>query len=275
VNIATPLYSYRDRLPWPVWALYRAMRTVAVGSAFAGFWVGGVLLSAIVLPIVAVVAKDPLRACQRLLRASFRLFHGYMRFLRLFDAKPIALTGLATPSVIVANHTTLVDVTAILSQVPDVCCVSKHAYTGSWFIGRLLRLCGFLGAGSTMTEQAAMLAEARERLAQGFHVLVFPEGTRSPERSLLPFRRGAFEIACQANVPVVPLVLRCDPSALRSGQRFWQQPDVCADLEIDVDPPILPADFQNKSRAMRQNVEAYYRSRLGLRGHEDRDDSIA
>ena len=47
----TPLYAYRERLPWPVWAVYRAMRTVAVGSAFAGFWVGGVLLSAVVLPI--------------------------------------------------------------------------------------------------------------------------------------------------------------------------------------------------------------------------------
>ena len=41
----TPLHVYRDRLPYPVWMLYRTIRTVAVASAFAGFWSGGVLLS--------------------------------------------------------------------------------------------------------------------------------------------------------------------------------------------------------------------------------------
>lgn len=252
----TPLHVYRDRLPYPVWMLYRTIRTVAVASAFAGFWSGGVLLSLVVFPVLALFAKDPVRACQRLLRASFRLFHGYMRVLRLFDAKPFRL-DLARPSVIVANHTTLVDVTAILSQVPDVCCVAKDGLAQNRLLGGLFRLAGFLPA-------ADMMGEARAKLDAGFHVLVFPEGTRSPERSLLPFHRGAFEIACQADVPVVPLVLRCDPSALRKNQRFWQQPDTCANLTIEVDLPMLPAAWENKSRAMRKDVESHYRSRLGL-----------
>lgn len=260
----TPLHAYRERLPYPVWILYRAMRTVAVASAFAGFWTGGVLLSLVVFPVLALLAKDPVRACQRVLRASFRLFHGYMRLLRLFDAKPFRLE-LARPCVIVANHTTLVDVTAILSQVPDVCCVAKDGLAQNRLLGGLFRLAGFLPAGGSLVERSAMMSEAKAKLAAGFHVLVFPEGTRSPERSLLPFHRGAFEIACQSDVPVVPLLLRCDPSALRKNQRFWQQPDTCANLTIEVDPPVLPAAYEKKSRTMRRDVESHYRSRLGVR----------
>ena len=182
---------------------------------------------------------------------------------------PITST-VRSPVVFVANHTTLVDVTAILSQVPNVCCVAKPTISSSPFVGRLLSLCGFIDAGATVEQRAQMVDVAVSRLADGCHVLVFPEGSRSPEGSMSRFQRGAFEIACRARVPVVPLVLRCDPSALRKDQRVWQQPDTMATLTVDVDDPVDPAAFGFASRRMRAFVEAHYRSRLGLVDASDR-----
>ncbi len=267
----TPLYSLRGALPGPVWRLYRALRTVLVASAFAGFWVGAVLLAWLVLPATAAMARGEAarrRGCQGVVAASFRLFHGYMRALRLVDARrvgslPTSLGG--RPAVLVANHTTLVDVTAILSSLPaGVCVLAKDLYLSNRFVGRLLRLCGFISAGSTLAERGAAVDEAVQRLGSGFHVLVFPEGTRSPEGHLHRFQRGAFEIACRAGAPVVPLVLRCDPSALRRGQRFWNQPDECARLTIEVGAAIDPAECGRNSRQMRRLVEERYRSWLGI-----------
>jgi len=253
----------RARLPLPIWYAYRAVRTVFVASAFAGFWMGAVLLAWLVLPVVAALSRDRRRACQRVVARAFRLFHGYMRGLRLVNVRVIGrlpedLEG--RPVVFIANHTTLVDVTAIFSRVPDLCCIAKATYASNPFVGRLLSLCGFIDAGSG----GATVTEATRRLEEGFRVLVFPEGSRSPEGSLHPFHRGAFEIACRANVPLVPLVLRCNPSALRRGQRFWAHPDECAQLTIEIDGAIEPAKFAHKSRRMRQAVEDHYRSRLSL-----------
>ena len=98
----------------------------------------------------------------------------------------------------------------------------------------------------------------------GASLIVFPEGTRSPEGGMGPFQRGAFEIACRAGVPIVPLYLRCNPSALRRDQRFWAHPDTCARLTIEVDEAVHPSKFENKSRAMRQSVWERYHARLRI-----------
>jgi 1-acyl-sn-glycerol-3-phosphate acyltransferase len=267
---SVPVYAFRDRWPKPLWLAYRALRLVLVASAFAGFWTGGTLLAWLVLPVVALFAKERRKTCQRLVASSFRFFHGYMRLLGLLDARLVgdARTP-ARPVVYVANHATLVDVTAIFSSLPNVCAVAGSRYASSPFVGRLLSLCGFIPAGTTLESRARMLDVAEARLEEGYDVLLFPEDARSPEGELRRFRRGAFELACRAKVPLVPLVIRCRPSALRKDQRVWQQPDTLARMSIEIDPAVDPAEFGFGSRRMRDAVEARYRSRLGLPAKHD------
>ena len=163
-----------------------------------------------------------------------------------------------------ANHTTLVNVTAILTRFPHVCAFAKTRYAESAFVGRLLRLAGFISAGSDLDGRSRALALAERRLAQGFDVLVFPEGTRSPPGGLLPFHRGAFEVACRADIPVVPLVSRCVPSALTRDRRFWDHPDTIAVLTIGPQALVEPRDHGGRSRALRAHVESVYRQDLGI-----------
>ena len=169
------------------------------------FWGGATVLAWSVLPLISLVVRDPvrrIRACQRVVSAAFRLFHTYMRVLGLFDARvfgAIPRSG-GGPVVLVANHTTLVDVTAILSRHPHTCCLARPNLVENFFVGPAARMCGFISAGKDVAGHAAALDKAAERLAQGFDVLVFPEGTRSPPGQLLPFHRGGFEIACRAKV---------------------------------------------------------------------------
>lgn len=253
--------------PLPGWR--RAIRVCLVTSAFAWFWGGAILLAWTVLPTVALFVRDPvrrIRACQRVVSATFRVFHAYMRVLGLLDANVVGDLERPTggPVVIVANHTTLVDVTAILSRFAHACCLTKAAYVDHKLFGRLLRLSGFISAGTDMATRAAALKLAQERLVQGFDVLVFPEGTRSPPHDLLPFQRGAFEIACRANVPVVPLLLRCSPSALTRDRPFWKQPDTIAILTIEPRPPVDPSVTEYRGAALRRLVETSYREALGL-----------
>lgn len=252
----------------------RPLRIVLFASAFMWFWGGAALLAWTVLPGLRIFVHDPerrLRVSQRVVSAAFRAFHAYMRLFRLFDCRAvyeIPRPSEGGPVVLVANHTTLVDVTAILARHPHICCLARPSLVENFFVGPAARMCGFISAGNDVTGHAAALDKAVERLGQGFDVLVFPEGTRSPPGRLLRFHRGGFEIACRAKVPLVALVLRCVPHALTKGLPFWRNPDVPAVLTIEPQAPTDPADTDYRSADLRKLVETRYRSTLCLSAEE-------
>lgn len=244
---------------------------------FAGAAVNGAAVDSAALAASAFdIART--RNCQRAVGAAFRLFHWYMRVLGLLDARHLpsevppsaeaepgrASAGVRGPVVMVANHPTLVDVTAILCAYPHACCMAGAKYATNPLFGRVLRLCGFINAGRDLTEISAGFNEAARRLNQGFDILVFPEGTRSPPHGLGLFQRGAFEIACRANVPIQPMLLRCEPSALTKDRPFWQQPDTTAILTIEPLPLVPMSHLWQNSRQLRQFIETRYRDQLSL-----------
>ena len=245
----------------------RALRTVLVATAFALFWGVAFVLAWTVFPLLALCIPNEvqrIRRCQRVLVHCFRFFHGYMRTLDLFDARldfELPEGSDAGPLVLVSNHTTLVDVTVVLAVLPHTCCIVNPLYYNNPLIGRAARLSGFI-EGKTRHGDASALEVAQRRLAQGFHVLVFPEGTRSPPGGLLPFHRGAFEIAKRAKVPIAPLVLRCTPSALTKGQPISALPPVAAILTVDPQPLIDTAAFAGSSRDLCRAVQESYHSVL-------------
>jgi 1-acyl-sn-glycerol-3-phosphate acyltransferase len=169
--------------------------------------------------------------------------------------------------VVVANHPTLVDVTAILANFEDTCCVAKPSLIRNVFVGRLLRMCGHIDAGDGgAMSGAAVMQEAQRRLEAGLSVLIFPEGTRSPPGGMHAFRRGAFEVAARSGVPLRPLFVTCNPPALSKGLPFWRQPDRMAHLRIHPAPAVRVA--LGDARKACAALEASFRQRLGAPAYE-------
>jgi 1-acyl-sn-glycerol-3-phosphate acyltransferase len=81
---------------------------------------------------------------------------------------------------------------------------------------------------------ADALALARRRLDEHVSVMIFPEGTRSQSGDLGEFKRGAFELAIDAKVPIVPLVVHGARSALRKHD--WRLG--VAEAEVHVLAPV-------------------------------------
>jgi 1-acyl-sn-glycerol-3-phosphate acyltransferase len=260
-------FARKAALPWFVYWPLRAWRTIAIAACFAAFWSGAVLFAWVALPVVALWPGTPAARTRRSLRAlrrSFDLFHAMMHVLRLYRRRarsPSARPGgepARSPAILVANHPTLCDVTSIVSLFPNVVCLTRPGFAANPFMGRLLRACGFVPTGPNA------LAECAERLRDGFDVLVFPEGTRSPMAGgLQPFHRGAFELSMRAAVPVVLLVVTCSPPALSKGLPIWRNPDRMATLTVEPVETVRPDDFRD-SRAMCRAVEDRYHDLLGL-----------
>jgi 1-acyl-sn-glycerol-3-phosphate acyltransferase len=237
------------------------------------------VLAAILFPLARLrrrgaPAIERAAACQRWLQRAFVLVFDYMRLCGLMDFNPRGVDG-STPGgrfVMVANHPTLVDQAALSAVFGRIVCVAKPALFRVPFIGQILRACVYLEGGEMdgLAGGVSVVNQALERIGQSMPMLVFPEGTRSPEGGLRPFRRGPFEIACRANVPVVPVLIRCDPPALGKGTPWYDIPSQTAILTVTRLPAISPATFGGNASAMTEACEATFREHLGLAPVEPR-----
>lgn len=244
----------------------RVSRGIAVALAILVFWSGGLLLAWLVVPYVLLRERDPLqrrRSLQRMVASAWAWFLRACEAITIYRVRYQGELAPDGPCVLVANHPSLLDVTAIISRMPHACCVVKSSLVNSPLVGRLLRAVGHVAAGDgSLMAGVEVLDAVRARLQEGFPVLIFPEGTRSPRGGMHRFRRGAFEIAQRAGVPVVPLFLRCDPPALGKGTPVWRHPRSCPTLTVQVEPA-LHLQEASSSAACKQ-VEHEFRDRLGL-----------
>jgi 1-acyl-sn-glycerol-3-phosphate acyltransferase len=84
------------------------------------------------------------------------------------------------------------------------------------------------------------MARCRKRLESHVSVMIFPEGTRSKTAELLPFKDGAFRLAIEAGVPILPLAVSGTSTALRKHD--WRFGKSVA--EVRVLPPVETAGLQ-------------------------------
>jgi 1-acyl-sn-glycerol-3-phosphate acyltransferase len=120
------------------------------------------------------------------------------------------------PYVVVSNHESFADI-LLISHLPwEMKWLSKAELFKLPFMGWLMRLAGDVpvkrGFGPSAVEA---IARCRQILAQRVSVMIFPEGTRSLTADLLPFKDGAFRLAIDAGVPILPLAVHGTSSALR------------------------------------------------------------
>jgi len=119
------------------------------------------------------------------------------------------------PYVVVSNHESFADI-LLISHLPwEMKWLSKAELFRIPVMGWMMRLAGDIpvkrGFGPSAVEA---MARCREALARRVSVMIFPEGTRSPTRDMLPFKDGAFRLAVDAGVPILPLAVLGTGSAL-------------------------------------------------------------
>ena len=116
------------------------------------------------------------------------------------------------PAVFIGNHQTELDVLMLGYIFPKYCSVTaKKSLKSMPFLGWFMSLSGtvFIDRANSNSARHAMAGAAEEIQKQKQSVYMFPEGTRSyaKEPMLLPFKKGAFHLAVQAGVPIVPVVV--------------------------------------------------------------------
>jgi 1-acyl-sn-glycerol-3-phosphate acyltransferase len=189
------------------------------------------------IPAWFLIAILPRRSwCQTAARTVTRLM------LRLAGI-PLRVQGLEQlqreqSSILVTNHASYVDVVALMAALPgDVSYVAKRELDAHWITRVILRRLGTVFVERfEMQRSVEDTEQVLQVVQQGRVVVFFPEGTFGREPGLRPFRMGAFVVAAQAGVPVIPVAIRGTRSILRAGQWLLHRGPV----RITIGEPCVP-----------------------------------
>jgi len=160
------------------------------------------------------------------------------------------LSSVSGPVVFAANHHSHLDTPLLVSCIPEPW--RHHLVVGAaadyFFANRLVAPLSALVVGAIPIERqkvARRSAElAAELIAEGWSVLIFPEGGRSPDGWGQPFRGGAAYLALRCGVPVVPVHLEGTGRILPKGRRLPRR----SHTTVTFGTPLVPTDGEDARR---------------------------
>ncbi len=176
--------------------------------AFSYFVIGGFLLAGIgffILYVLPFPSKEKRKYAYHYLFSKFVKSLVYM----MANTKKVhinrELADFSKPAVIISNHQSFLDILVTVMQHPKIILLTNEWVYNSPFFGRVVQLGDYYPVTEEGTDGIDRL---RKKVSEGYSIVVFPEGTRSPkEGNMKRFKKGAFYIAEQLGLDIQPLVL--------------------------------------------------------------------
>ncbi|MDR2627033.1 MAG: 1-acyl-sn-glycerol-3-phosphate acyltransferase [Dysgonamonadaceae bacterium] len=158
------------------------------------------------------------------------------------------------PAIIISNHQSALDLMCIMMLTPRLVILTNDWVWNSPFIGPLCRYADFYPVSGGLEQGMEKLSE---RVRNGYSIVVFPEGTRSEDCSILRFHRGAFYLAEKLNLDILPVCLHGIGHVLPKSDLLLREGSVT----VQVHPRIEAGDMRYATAysARTRQIRRYYR----------------
>ena len=165
--------------------------------------------------------------------------------------------------VVLANHQSSWETLFFYQLIYPIAPILKKELMNIPFWGWALRLLKPIAIDRSKPRNASrsLMEQGVQRLGDGYSVIIFPEGTRSPAGTIKPFTRSGAKLAIAAGVPVVPVAL--DAGKCWPPRQILKYPGT---IEIAIGPPIDPAG--HTSNSLTEAAEHWIRQRLSSQPDE-------
>jgi 1-acyl-sn-glycerol-3-phosphate acyltransferase len=154
-----------------------------------------------------------------------------------------------TRCIFLSNHVSNLDPPVLLPAIPGMTSIFlKRELMKIPLLGTAMRQGKYVpvSRGHSRDEAQESVAAAADALASGLHMTIFPEGTRSRDGNLLPFKKGAFFLAEETGAPIIPVVISGTAAMMRKGS-LKIYPGVAT---VRFLPAILPRAFASREELM-------------------------
>lgn len=164
------------------------------------------------------------------------------------------------PSIIICNHQSWLDLMFVMMTTPKMIILTNDWVWNNFIFGSIIKYANFYPISNGIDET---VAHVNKMVKQGYSVLVFPEGTRSMDCSILHFHKGAFYIAEQLNLDIIPFFLWGSGIVLPKKARLLRNGNVYLEIgDRILCSPNSKIDFRERAKSLehiyRKKIEEFY-----------------
>ena len=143
----------------------------------------------------------------------------------------------------VANHQSNFDIPILVGHVPrDKGFIAKLELLKVPSFSRWMKYIGCIFIDRKDPRQSlTAINNAAERLKAGHSIVIFPEGTRSADGTVGPFKAGGLRLAMKAGVPIVPVTISGSKNIMPKGSSLIKS----AHVNVLISPPLMPGEFKD------------------------------
>ena len=218
--------------------------------SFLVYGLGGMILTLFAVTILQIL---PIKK-----KRKFKWLHGVMAKLMTtvlytnpFVKKRMINNGeqLDTPAVIIANHTSFLDTLALSLFTPKIIYLVNDWVYNSPIFGKLARIIGYYPVSQGVD---GSLGHVKKKVEQGYSVVVFPEGKRMYSNKIGRFHKGAFYLAEELGLPIIPAYIHGNSEVLPKGDFIINDGSITVEIgeRIHLDDPNLGDDVKAKTKAI-------------------------
>ena len=160
-----------------------------------------------------------------------------------------------TTYIFVANHQSHYDTPIVFSSLPfQLRIIAKESLARFPVLGWHLRRGGHLFVDRRRPDRAGILKRWRTLVSEGLSLIIYAEGTRSPDGRVARFKAGSFLLAIEAGLPVVPVAILGTRAVMPKGRLRTEPADVVLVIHQPIPPPALEAPTVHDAKALAGRV---------------------
>jgi 1-acyl-sn-glycerol-3-phosphate acyltransferase len=212
----------------------------------------------VVLGVPAALVGIPLSALRGNFDTMYRWGMGTLRLGVRAGGIKVRVVGLENvpegqSCIFLSNHVSNLDPPILLPSLPGMSSVFlKKSLMKIPLLGTAMRMGKFVpvSRGHSKEEAQKSVEAAAEALRSGLNIFIFPEGTRSKDGKLLPFKKGAFFLAAETGAPMVPIVIRGTAQMMRKGSLKVYPKAGLGEAVVEFLPVVRPSDYESREALM-------------------------
>lgn len=165
-------------------------------------------------------------------------------------------------TIVAANHPSLVDAFVLLSVIPRAVCIMRSDLLANPAFSNFSRLAGYI----SNDRGKALVHAGIDRLSRGENLVIFPEGTRSRQGVLNPFKRGFALMATRTGTPVQTIIVRHEGEYLTKNYHLFRPSQLPVRLSMRLGEVFTPEEGESANE-FACRLEAYFRDEVAKSGH--------
>jgi 1-acyl-sn-glycerol-3-phosphate acyltransferase len=160
-----------------------------------------------------------------------------------------------TTYVFVSNHQSIYDTPVVFASLPyQIRIIAKASLARFPVLGWHLKRGGHLFVDRRHPDRAGILGRWRALVSEGLSLIIYAEGTRSPDGRVGRFKAGSFLLAIEAGLPIVPLAVIGTRQVMPKGRLRTEPADVRLIVHDPIQPPALDAPTVHDAKALAERV---------------------